>query len=187
MLYSDKIVNDPEYLSAYLPGCDHIFFGSLSYCSRPLVVQICGNDPTIMAHAATAIALTGFVDAVDFNLGCPQKRAIDGHYGSYLLDKCHWPQVFECVKSMANALKPFSIPLFCKIRLIEGANCVDQTTLFCRYILIMQFNIVFRTDSIHQGVAWQWCQARGHPRSHERQREEEEVRPRQAARGEGDR
>jgi hypothetical protein len=66
MLYSDKIVSDPDYLDAYLPASDHVFahptssstststFTSTStYPTRPLVVQVCGNDPSTLADAVS--------------------------------------------------------------------------------------------------------------------------------------
>jgi len=50
---------------------------------RPLVAQICGNDPETMVKAAKM--LKDEVDAIDVNFGCPQGIAKRGHYGSYLL------------------------------------------------------------------------------------------------------
>ena len=52
-----------------------------SYSSRPLIVQICGNDPDILSKAVTQIKEYSKlcpVDAIDFNLGCPQDRAKEG-------------------------------------------------------------------------------------------------------------
>lgn len=62
---------------------------------------------------------SGKVDAIDFNLGCPQSRARDNLFGSFLLDTIHWPKVFECIQSMSNILRD-KMPLFCKIRIVEG-------------------------------------------------------------------
>jgi tRNA-dihydrouridine synthase 1 len=133
MLYSSKIVEDEGYLRAYLTNQDHLLTG---YATRPLVVQLCGNDPEVLAAACEAVALTGLADAVDLNLGCPQDRAREGLFGSYLLDKKHWPLVFECVSSMSATLKRFKLPLHCKIRIIEGTNSEEQTIEFCRYALL---------------------------------------------------
>ena len=54
---------------------------------RPLVAQLCGDDaPTLVAAAERVVAQSaGELDAVDLNLGCPQKIAKKGHYGAYLL------------------------------------------------------------------------------------------------------
>eukprot|EP01032_Pedospumella_encystans_P007918 gene7918-9437_t len=109
MFYSDKVVNDPEYLDAYLPQADHLLG--------------CYN-----CH------LIG-VNAIDLNLGCPQDRARDGLFGSFLLDKCHWERVFACVKACCESLAPHNVPMFCKIRLIEGGDAVELTTQFCRGLI----------------------------------------------------
>jgi hypothetical protein len=100
MLYSHKIVNSEGYLENRLQIIDHTFCGK-NYISRPLIVQICGNDPTTLSRCMLELMEYSKIcpiDGIDFNLGCPQDRAKDGLYGSYLLDKCHWPLVFKCVK-----------------------------------------------------------------------------------------
>ena len=52
-----------------------------SYSSRPLIVQISGNDPETLSKAVMKIKEYSTrcpVDAIDFNLGCPQDRAKEG-------------------------------------------------------------------------------------------------------------
>jgi Dihydrouridine synthase (Dus) len=51
------------------------------YSSRPLIVQICGNDPATLSQCMLKIVQQSRVcpiDAIDFNLGCPQDRAREG-------------------------------------------------------------------------------------------------------------
>lgn len=53
----------------------------LKHCApcRPLLVQFCANDPaTLLAAAKLA---QGRADAIDLNLGCPQRIARRGRYG----------------------------------------------------------------------------------------------------------
>ena len=51
---------------------------------RPLVIQICGNDPHIMLKASEK--LQDHCDAIDINFGCPQNIARRGNYGAFLLE-----------------------------------------------------------------------------------------------------
>jgi len=105
MLYADRFVGDEEYRQTY-------FLSQISSADRPLVVQFGGNDaPTLVAAALLA---QPHCDAVDLNLGCPQKRACEGLYGAYLADREHWPRVFAIVRALVDAL---AVPVFCKIRL----------------------------------------------------------------------
>jgi len=126
MLSSEQIVHDDSYLPANIPDQDTMFMHS-----RPFVVQICGNDPETLAGATRKISVRGNVDAVDLNLGCPQERARVGQYGSYLLDKHLWPNVFSCVRAMHDALVESGVHLFCKIRLVEGSDVLSDTERFC--------------------------------------------------------
>ena len=47
---------------------------------RPLAVQIAGDDVATMVAAARRVQPVA--DVVDVNLGCPQRCALDGHYGA---------------------------------------------------------------------------------------------------------
>mmetsp|Transcript_18304 Transcript_18304/g.35854 ORF Transcript_18304/g.35854 Transcript_18304/m.35854 type:complete len:510 (-) Transcript_18304:25-1554(-) len=76
---------------------------------RPLVVQICGNDPDMCLKAGKAVE--NYCDALDINLGCPQRCAERGHYGAYLMDS---PEVVE--KLVAHCAQNLKIPVFCKMR-----------------------------------------------------------------------
>ncbi|CAI5502976.1 unnamed protein product [Closterium sp. Naga37s-1] len=64
--------------------------------------------------------------ALDVNLGCPQLRAKQGHYGAYLLNDKDLPRVYAMVRAMASHLP---IPIFCKIRLMPS---LPQTIALCR-------------------------------------------------------
>ena len=45
----------------------------------------------------------------DLNLGCPQRIAHSGHFGSYLLDPVDRPLVLDMVRTLAKGL---TIPIF---------------------------------------------------------------------------
>eukprot|EP00947_MAST-08B_sp_MAST-8B-sp1_P004947 g4947.t1 len=79
---------------------------------RPLVVQLAGDDPTDLLAAAKFVQ--DRCDAIDINLGCPQKKALEGHYGAYMTGKDDWPLLRKIVKTLVAGLK---VPVFCKVRL----------------------------------------------------------------------
>ncbi|CEO96840.1 unnamed protein product (mitochondrion) [Plasmodiophora brassicae] len=82
---------------------------------RPLIAQIAGNDPKVMAEAARLLAPD--VDAVDVNFGCPQQCARLGHYGAFLLD--HPDTMVDIVRAIRSAI---SVPVTCKIRLLNPVS-----------------------------------------------------------------
>ncbi len=50
---------------------------------RPLVVQFAGDDAATLIAAAALVR--EHVDAVDINLGCPERVAKKGRYGAFLV------------------------------------------------------------------------------------------------------
>jgi tRNA-dihydrouridine synthase 1 len=81
-----------------------------STIDRPLIAQFCGNDPDTVITAAKQIQ--HLVDAVDLNLGCPQRIAQRGFYGSFLMNELSL--VERIVTSMVQQL---DVPVTCKIRI----------------------------------------------------------------------
>lgn len=89
------------------------FWYSTSADDRPLIIQICGNSPEIMLEAA--LIMQKHCDAIDVNLGCPQKVAKKGYYGAYLQDD--WKLITNIVTTLSQNL---SIPVVCKIRVFPS-------------------------------------------------------------------
>lgn len=81
---------------------------------RPLVCHFWANKPADLVAAAKRAA--SVCDAIDLNLGCPQRTAYVGHFGSYLLDPDDRQLICDMIKATTNAV---AIPVFCKIRLLE--------------------------------------------------------------------
>jgi tRNA-dihydrouridine synthase 1 len=91
---------------------------------RPLVCHFAANDPVSFANASQKAQ--PYCDAIDLNLGCPQRTAHVGHFGSYLLDKKDRELVISIVKAGVEAV---DIPIFVKIRLLDT---YEESEELCR-------------------------------------------------------
>lgn len=91
---------------------------------RPLVAHFSANDPKELAESAKLVE--PFCDAIDLNLGCPQRTAYLGNFGSYLLDPKDRNLLIRIVSETARSVQ---IPIFCKIRLLDT---VEDTIQLCR-------------------------------------------------------
>lgn len=108
MLDSHRLLNDPDYLHFHLRDLQATH-PDWDTCTRPVVAQLCGNDPQVVVSAARHVQ--SYCDGIgasqpprtrsvhtvasfpDLNLGCPQEHAREGHYGGYLLTTKDWPLV----------------------------------------------------------------------------------------------
>ena len=108
MMNSERFAAEPAYR-------EQIF--STLPADRPLVGHFCGNDPATLLAAARHVE--GDVDAIDLNLGCPQRIAHSGHIGYFLLDDVDRTLVCRIVATLAAGL---SVPVFCKIRLLSTSE-----------------------------------------------------------------
>ncbi|KAL9652260.1 hypothetical protein ABK040_011920 [Willaertia magna] len=85
----------------------------------PLFVQFCANDPDIFVKCGLlAWEMSNHqIAAVDLNLGCPQRIAKKGRYGSYLMEE------FDLVHSLiSKAHKELPCPVTAKIRIFEDVE-----------------------------------------------------------------
>ena len=94
---------------------------------RPLVAHFSGNDPEIMLRAAKYVE--DKCDAIDLNLGCPQRVAHAGHFGSFLLGPDDRNLVISIIKKLSSNIK---IPIFVKIRLLDT---VPETIELCQQLI----------------------------------------------------
>lgn len=93
---------------------------------RPLLAQFCGNDPATVLAAARILEQRGGVDAIDLNLGCPQRIARRGRYGAFLMEE---PKlVSEVVSTLAAHLQ---IKVTAKMRIFDD---LDRTIAFARML-----------------------------------------------------
>lgn len=91
---------------------------------RPLFAQFCGHDPATVLAAARRVAHA--VDAVDLNLGCPQRIARKGRYGAFLMD--HPGTVTSIIAALARGLPP-GVPVTAKMRVFPD---VERTVAFAK-------------------------------------------------------
>jgi len=118
MMYSAKFAADVAYRNTEMQTCAE---------DAPLVAHFCGNDPEVLLAAARLAE--PHCCAVDLNLGCPQRIAHSGHFGSYLLGEVDRPLVLSIVERLARGLR---VPVFCKIRLLDE---LDDTIAFCQQLV----------------------------------------------------
>ncbi|MBI1354665.1 MAG: tRNA dihydrouridine synthase DusB [Acidobacteria bacterium] len=77
---------------------------------HPIVAQLFGSDPQVLADAARVVEDLGF-DGVDMNFGCPVKKVVKCNGGSGLLRDL--PLIEEILTAVRKAV---SIPFTCKFR-----------------------------------------------------------------------
>jgi len=105
MMNADRFATEPAYRTEIFSTVPE---------DRPLVAHFAANDPQQFLAAAKIVE--PIVDAIDLNLGCPQRIAHSGHYGSFLLDDVDRPLVLDMIRTLAQTL---TIPVFAKIRLLS--------------------------------------------------------------------
>jgi len=82
---------------------------------RPIIIQIFGNNPSVMAKAAKIVEEKFHPDGIDINFGCPVQKAQKQGFGScQLKDPKKSAKIIEKIK---KALK--RTPLSIKIRIPE--------------------------------------------------------------------
>lgn len=104
MLNARLIADEPPYVQRHLdPAGDK---------DRPLAAQLCGHDERHLL-AAVKVCEEASVDAIDFNLGCPQEIARRGRYGAFLLEE-EPSRALRCVQALVSSTE---LPVTAKIRL----------------------------------------------------------------------
>ncbi len=78
---------------------------------RPLIAQVFGSDPAVLAAAARVIEEGGLADAVDINMGCPVKPVIRRGAGAALMRD---PEKVRLILQATR--KATTLPLTIKIR-----------------------------------------------------------------------
>lgn len=80
---------------------------------RPIIIQIFGNNPSVVTKAAKIIETEFKPDGIDINFGCPVQKAQKQGFGACQLQDPH--KCEEIIKEVKSIL--ISTPLSCKIRI----------------------------------------------------------------------
>ncbi len=92
---------------------------------HPVVVQLGGSDPDLMASAAKRAADEGY-DEININVGCPSDRVQSGQFGACLMASPGL--VAECFTAMSDAV---SVPVTVKSRIgIDDQNSYEFLDTF---------------------------------------------------------
>lgn len=115
MLHARLFVEDKKYRREHWTTCEG---------DRPLLVQFCANDPSHLLAAASIVA--PHADAVDLNLGCPQRIAKRGRYGAFLMDDLALVE-----RLVSNLAQNLPVPVTCKIRIFPE---LSRTLAYARML-----------------------------------------------------
>lgn len=89
---------------------------------RPLVQQIFGSDPAVMAEAARIIEEQYHPDGIDINMGCPVYNIVSNFNGAFLIKEPD--RASAIIKAMKAAVK---VPVSVKTRLgwTDDTDCLE--------------------------------------------------------------
>jgi tRNA-dihydrouridine synthase A len=94
---------------------------------HPVVVQLGGSDPNLMAAAAERSAAEGY-DEININVGCPSDRVQSGQFGACLMATPDL--VAECYRAMADVV---DVPVTVKSRIgIDDQDSAEFLETFVR-------------------------------------------------------
>ena len=112
---------------------------------HPLVLQLGGSDPTLLAQAIQIAHNWGY-DEVNLNCGCPSERVQSGSFGACLM---HEPKlVADCVKAMQDTA-PIEVSVKHRIGLDK-----NEDYNFVRDFVGTLFDSGVRVFIVHARNAW---------------------------------
>lgn len=112
---------------------------------HPVVFQLGGHDPQLLAQAARAIAAAGY-DEVNFNVGCPSPKGQKRRFGAHLMKEP--ALVRDCLAAMGEAV---TIPVSIKARI--GVDERDSYEELVDFVEIVRQSGC-RTFILHARKAW---------------------------------
>ena len=93
---------------------------------HPLIVQLFGSDPQILAEQAARVEREYDFDGIDLNFGCPAPKIVKNHEGSFLLTQPE--KIEEIVQAITDVVH---LPVSAKIRkgFYKDENCAVEAAL----------------------------------------------------------
>ena len=139
LLYTEMVTSH-----ALLHG-DREYLLGFDALEHPIVLQIGGDDPALMAECARIAEDVGY-DAVNINVGCPSSRVQRGNFGVCLMKT---PAVVaRCVEAMQAAC---SIPVTVKHRIgVDDLDAYEDMVNFVRTVSESGCEVF----SVHARKAW---------------------------------
>lgn len=108
-----RVAHRPVPKKVLLEACPELKSGGVTPSGVPVLVQLLGGDPALVAQTAeTAVGLGAL--GIDLNFGCPAK-AVNGSDGGAALLRC--PSRLTDVIGATRARLPATVPVSAKIRL----------------------------------------------------------------------
>ncbi|MEL6555940.1 MAG: tRNA dihydrouridine(20/20a) synthase DusA [Cyanobacteria bacterium J06621_11] len=116
-----------------------------SELENPLVLQVGGDDPILLAECARKAADFGYSE-INLNVGCPSDRVQNGNFGACLMAQPE--RVAECVSAMMAAA---SLPVSVKHRI--GIDDLDRYEDMANFVTVVSATGCKRF-SVHARKAW---------------------------------
>lgn len=145
-LISRHTVLFTEMVTAYaLLRGDRDYLLKFHPSEHPLVFQIGGSDPELLAECAKFVEQAGF-DEINLNVGCPSDRVQKGRFGACLMKE---PElVAECIDAMQTRV---DIPVTVKTRLgVDEHDKYEDVAEFIKTVSATGCNVFY----MHARKAW---------------------------------
>lgn len=112
---------------------------------NPLVLQVGGDDPKLLANCARQAAKFGYSE-INLNVGCPSDRVQSGNFGACLMAQPK--RVADCVAAMMAASP---LPVSVKHRI--GIDDLDSYEHMANFVTVVS-STGCRRFSVHARKAW---------------------------------
>ena len=142
-------------LRAFRRVCPELDNGSRTSAGTPLVVQLLGSDPALLAENATQLATLGPA-GIDLNFGCPAPTVNRHGGGAMLLSDPE--KLFRICTAVRRAI-PATLPLSAKMRL--GISDTEKTldcarALAAGGIVSLVVHARTKSDGYQPPAHWEW-------------------------------